>query len=291
MGSDGRLSLEVDVMHYFVLEDIPGLEQTPDATDFMRVDSSNMGDALKCTLCGQFISLLAWLPPHRGELEVWGRRFGDIVAGPSNGLLLSQRMRCLVEEHGIRGFEGFDPVEIVRVIRRKGAKVKGKPPPYCRVSVVRSRMAIDQAASGVEWEGREVCPECRQGHNLLRWQRVVLEPGPWLGEDVFEPRGFHVFMVSERFKNLCEEYQIANAVFIPPEDCAYDFYPDQQDAPNARGRQLLQHPLDGTVLERIKPNGEVWRYCPRTGELAVRYLDGKFKTFRPVDGRELWERE
>jgi hypothetical protein len=285
------LSLEADVMRYFVLEDRPSLEQTPDATDFVDVDPSNTGDAVKCTACGRFLSALAWLPPHRGELEVWGRRFGDIVAGPSDSLLLSQRMRCLVEEHGIRGLEGFDPVEIVRVIRRKGAKVKGKPPPYYRVSVVRSQMAIDQAASGFEWKGGEVCPECRQAHNLLRWQRVILEPGPWLGEDVFEPRGLHVFMVSERFKNLCEEYQIANAVFIPPEDCAYDFYPDQEGAPNARGRLLLEQPLDGTVLEKIKPNGEVWRYRPRTNELAIRYPDGRIKAFRPVDGREFWDEQ
>jgi hypothetical protein len=61
---------------------------------------------------------------------------------------------------------------------------------------------------------------------LRRWQRVILEPGSWTGEDIFHARGLPAtYITSERFKEVCERYRIANAVLIPAEEYGYDFYP------------------------------------------------------------------
>ena len=121
------------------------------------------------------------------------------------------------------GFEGFDPVEIVRVKPRR--RFKGNVPRYYHVTVVRSEAAVDQVRSGVEWGKSVVCPVCRTARDLRRWQRVILEADTWTGENIFEARGLPAtYIASERFKKLCETYGIANAVLIPAEEYGCGFH-------------------------------------------------------------------
>ncbi len=64
----------------------------------------------------------------------------------------------------------------------------------------------------------------------MRWQRLILEEGTWTGEDVFRPRGLSgQIMVTQRFKDACEQNGITNAFFTPAEDAGHDFYPGLKD--------------------------------------------------------------
>ena len=188
-----------------------------------------------CPLCHEPIGMLAWLPPLRVELITWRREYGDIVPGPGCSLLISPRLKAIVEEHCLTGFEGFDPVTIVRVKHRRRWKVEVPPPKYVRVTVKLGQAAIDQVKSEMEHRNPStVCASCRTGGFLLRWARVVIEEGTWSGEDIFVARGLPgTFICTERFKQICDEYKILNADFIPAEEYGRDFYPDgyEEDEP------------------------------------------------------------
>jgi hypothetical protein len=160
-------------------------------------------------------------------LELWGSAFGDLVFGTAYKLLVSDRFKTLFAESGLRGLEGFGPVEITRVIRRSKKAPKGTPPGYYCVSAVRSRAVIDQPASGFEWREPPTCRECYKGHDIKRWKRIIFEPGTWSGEDVFEARGLSGYFTSERFKEFCDEHDIKNAALIPAEEYGHDFYPGE----------------------------------------------------------------
>jgi hypothetical protein len=160
------------------------------------------------------------LPPYRVEIETWGKAFGDVVFGFGTDLLVSERFASLWKEAGLVGLDGFDPVEIVKVVRR--ARLKDDPPRYFRVDVVRSRAAIDDAASALEREGESVCPDCRLGGIIHRARRIVLEPSPLPVEDVFVARGLPgTILASERFRAFCISQNILNAVLIPASEFSF----------------------------------------------------------------------
>ena len=66
---------------FFVLE-VPASGH--DETDFFDVDD-NVGDSPRCPQCNAGLGSLSWLPPYRGELDLVGEGFGDLVRGRLNG--------------------------------------------------------------------------------------------------------------------------------------------------------------------------------------------------------------
>jgi len=209
-------------MHFYGLKR-PGEGSSSAETDYVNVDPVIRGEAPRCPACGKFIGLIPWLPPHRAELELWGAAYGDVVFGTAYKLLVSERFKILYQEAGLSGLLGFDPVEIVRVKRCDRRAPRGAHPPYYCVSAVRSRAAIDQKASRFKWDRAPNCSECREGV-VRSWKRIVIEPNTWSEEDVFEARGLGGYFASERFKDFCDAHKIANAVLIPAEEYAHNFY-------------------------------------------------------------------
>ncbi len=193
-------------------------------TYFAQEEGHNVGDAESCPACGAAVSSLAWLPPFRAKIELYGNEFGDLAFGPGDSFLVSQKFREVYYEHGLTGLKGFDPVEVVKIRNKSRQKLRSQPPMYFRVSAMRGQMALDMAASGFEWVDPPTCPHCRTG-NIKRWKRLVLEPGTWTGEDAFRPWGSNRIMVSRRFKDACERHLIKNAVFTSAEEAGHDFYP------------------------------------------------------------------
>jgi hypothetical protein len=192
-------------------------------TDFLQADPHNVGDALVCEACGQPIGMLPWEPPLRAEIDTWGTRFGDLVFGPGDSFLVSERFKHLWEKEGLIGLHGFEPVEVVKV-RHHGKRIKEAPPKYFRVWAGLSDVAIDEVRSGLQW----VCPpsirceQCRGGGIKKGWERIVLEGEP--KEDIFLARGFSgQLLVSERFKRFCEENKITNCRLIPAEQASHWF--------------------------------------------------------------------
>jgi hypothetical protein len=70
---------------------------------------------------------LQTLPPIRVELETWGKRFGDLVFGVGNDVLVCERFRNEFLRSGLAGLSGFAPAEMVKVIARRGRIPKPMP--------------------------------------------------------------------------------------------------------------------------------------------------------------------
>jgi hypothetical protein len=211
-------------MQFYVLDEFP---RGPADTCMSKVKGYSQGDAARCPKCREYVSLLSWLPPFRVVLKLVGNEFGDLVFGVGDDFLVSQHFRDLYQRHGLSGLSGFEPVEVIKVKSRR--KKRPNPPPYFRAVVIRSRTAIDLAASGFEWLEPPTCMECRLG-TIARWKRVVIGEGTWTGDDIFFPRGLsgRIF-VSERFKQVCENNHVTNAIFLPAESLAHDYYPGLKD--------------------------------------------------------------
>lgn len=95
---------------------------------------------------------------------------------------------------------------------------------YFRAYPTRGAGAFDQVASEFTWDRPPTCPKCKTGV-VRSWKRLLLEPGTWTGEDILNPHGLGgTIMVTQRFKDACEQHGITNAVFIPAEEAGHDYY-------------------------------------------------------------------
>jgi len=254
-------------------------------TDFVEDEGFSVGDAPKCSECGRYIGMMKWLPPYRVELDCWGPRFGDLAFGGED-ILVSERFKVLYHEQGLSGLLGFDPVEICRLKRR--GRLQGRLPQYYRVHVKLGEATIDQHASGFVWGEPPTCSVCVEGQTIKRWERIVIAPGTWSGEDVCRPRGLFLYLTTQRFKEFCERFNITNATFVPALECEHDAYPWEN---TARAAELAKLSLSDDLLEKVMPSGETWRYYVPRNELVAIGADGSIRSMcRPVEGRELFDR-
>jgi len=178
--------------------------------------------------------MLTWSPPFCFKLELLAEQLGDLISSPENDFLASERFCELYQGLKLIGLTGFDPVEVIRIKSRR--KSPSKAPQYFRVEPLRTEAALDLMASGCEWVEPPKCDYCHTGQ-LKRRMRLILEKGTWSGEDIFCPRGATSrILVTERFKNACEQHGISNAEFIPAACAGVDYYPDESPlAPEQNG--------------------------------------------------------
>ncbi len=242
---------------FFLLEE-PQAGSSKDregGTRAVDTDDKERGDAPRCGACGCFLGLLTWLPPYRVELETYGKEYGDIMR-IGDDLVVSTRFRRLYESNDLRGLTGFEPVEVVKLRHRR--KRLGASPTYFKATIMRVQTTVDHEASGKQW-----APECMLGGDLenqewplgellcavclnrkgifVRQKRLVIQPGTWTGEDIFHARGGATFVVTERFKDVCETHGVKNVVFIPAEDYEVDYYPSESRCLRKYLRTLEDH--------------------------------------------------
>src|ERR1700736_684521 len=111
-------------MRFYALEKYP---EGDAETCALTGKSFVKGDAPSCPTCGATVGSLTWLPPLRGELELFGREFGDLVFPPgSNDFLVSQKFKDVYYGHCLTGLSGFDPVDVIKVKCRR--KMPSGPP-------------------------------------------------------------------------------------------------------------------------------------------------------------------
>ena len=118
-------------MQFYVVDEKPSGDETYERyrTDFSFDDNDAKGDALKCSDCGRFISLLPSLPPYHVHLETWGEDFGDLAFW-MHEFLVSRRFRDEYRSSGLRGISAFEPVEILsqkRFGKTRGKRLKTRP--------------------------------------------------------------------------------------------------------------------------------------------------------------------
>ena len=59
---------------------------------------------------------------------------------------------------------------------------------------------------------------------IRSWKGTIVDESTWTGEDIFIARGSADFIVTQRFKDVCEANHVTNAVFVPAEESGHDFY-------------------------------------------------------------------
>ncbi|HEX8699183.1 MAG TPA: hypothetical protein VF815_10130 [Myxococcaceae bacterium] len=221
---------------FFVLDKLLG--GTHD-TEFSTIDLK-VGPASLCPQCGDPLTFLTWQPPHQGELELHGQEFGDLVDGPSGGLLVTERFAEAFKAEGLTGLSGFHPVKVLRVKRKRRGSKPPPPPPYVFVMPAHGLPALDMERSRL-WIGKPMkCIWCRYtGIDAI--DGLALELATWSGEDVFRPRGlWGRIIVTERFMRFAERYAVSHMTFVPIEKYVWDplglYYPrEQQLEPPTKG--------------------------------------------------------
>ena len=205
---------------FFVLED--GGANSHYDVEVDTADPVNLGKGVNCPRCGAPIGMLEWLAPYRTDLVMHGKELGDFIEVSGDDLLVSERFAQAFHDEGLKGLEGFHPVEVLRV-RRKGRGPKPTNiPRYLAVTACFGRAAVDLPRSHIRDAQPHGCEECRS----MQFKSIhgfSLEPGTWNGEDIFRPRGLHgVLTVSERFERFVARHGFTNLRMTPTEEYVWD---------------------------------------------------------------------
>ncbi len=202
-----------------------------------ELEPVNLGNAARCQQCGGAIGMLEWLPPYRVELVLHGEELGDFLELSGDSLLVSERFARAFREEGLTGLEGFHPVEVVRVRRKRRGSKAAHMPHYLAVTACFSRAAVDLARSRIVYaDDPPTCEDCREATKNAIYG-YTLEPGTWAGEDIFRPRGLSGRLtVSERFARFVERHGFTNMKLTPTEQLVWD--PLQLGPPGPKQRPV-----------------------------------------------------
>jgi hypothetical protein len=162
--------------------------------------------------------MLRWLPPYRVDLVLHGEELGDFIKVSGDDLLVSERFALAFRDEGLTGLDGFQPVEVLRVRRKRKGPKPSNIPRYLAVTASIGRTAVDLARSRIRYDEPPACEECRYMHKdaVLGF---TLEVGTWSGEDIFRPRGLYgSLVVSERFERFVARHGFSNMRLTPTEE-------------------------------------------------------------------------
>lgn len=192
----------------------------PRDTHAERLPGFAVGEAPRCPRCGRVIGMLKWLQPYRVKVEVHGSDgAGDLAMGLGVEFLVSERMADAFRSEGLKGLEGFHPVDVVK--RNPRAKHLGLPT-YLLVKATYGRAAVDEARSRLRRPEPLACDECRTP-GLDGIYGFQIQPGTWDGLDAFRPRGLPAdLVVSDRFADFVRRYGFTNIKLIPTEKYVWD---------------------------------------------------------------------
>ena len=204
---------------FFVLEhEVWG----PHDASFSSAAPVHTTDAPRCPVCGDILGMRLWLPPYRGEVTLHGGAFGDFIEASGYDVIISERMAEAFQAEGLTGLGGFHPLEVLRVRGKRKKSQALDVPRYFVVTPCFGRAAIDVAHSRLRLREPMTCTECRSiGVDSIHG--FALEPGTWVGEDVFRPRGIQgLIVVSERFAAFVHRQALTNMKLIPTEEYVWD---------------------------------------------------------------------
>lgn len=182
--------------------------------DFDPGDWTRVGQAPKCELCGNFVGMLALLPPIKGRLE-FSRTIFDLSVTSGADVLLSERCLRAFEENRIHGLVDIHPVELLGIDGPATPQSVGK----FFLAGVRAGAEVDRVRSGLRTSNSAVCPACGNAGLIHGYDRVAIRDGSWTGWDLFSLRGLPgIILVTESLRNLCCTLSLAVCGFIPAEE-------------------------------------------------------------------------
>lgn len=218
------------ITSFYVLEAFEASIFHPRWAYALSEEPTNRGEALRCPVCGRYMSMLRWLPPYNIRLSSAApQKWGDFVWGAGiDSPLVSERFKTAYEQTDLTGILQFrGPVTIVRVGKNRPGALPNILPTYYIVDIERLGPATDpKAERRVYRPGTHVpCDFCQvsEGGWLVLRDRVVVDLSTWKGEDIFFARGGPPQpIVSERFKAFVEQHRFTNCWLIPAEYYAHD---------------------------------------------------------------------
>jgi hypothetical protein len=155
-------------------------------------------------------------------LVLHGEELGDFIQAGGDDLLVSERFAQTFREEGLTGLEGFHPVEVLRVRRKRRGPRPFELPRYFVATVCFGRAAVDLTRSRIRYGKPPTCEDCRSS-GLEAIHGFTLEAGTWRGEDIFQPRGLlGVWTVSERFERLVAKHGFTNMRLTPTEQYVWN---------------------------------------------------------------------
>ena len=187
-----------------------------------ELEPVNLEKGARCPQCGDPIGMKRWLPPYRVELVLHGEEFGDFIETSGYDFLVSDRFAQAFRGEGLTGLNGFHPVEVTRVRRKRRGPKPVHVPDYMAVTACFGRAALDLARSRIRYDAPPTCEECRYVDKDAI-HGFTLEPGTWQGEDIFRPRGLSGrLVVSERFARFVANQGFTNMRLTPTEELVWD---------------------------------------------------------------------
>lgn len=173
--------------------------------------TSETGDWERCPSCDAAVSSRRVLPPH--EVTLSKTQYGDFVLGTFETFLVSERVRDLYLQSGLKGITNFEAVEVKKVVHKR--KTSPNPPNYYLAYIGRDPARIDQVHSNIVYEDVPTCHVCFQG--IIRsFDGVYLVPDTWGGSDIFFPVGLSgTILVSQRFCNFVQDNHFTNVQLVP----------------------------------------------------------------------------
>lgn len=173
------------------------------------VQQRELSGALKCEVCGSYLSMRRWLPPY--EVQVTTDILGDFIFGEFSNFIVSARFRTLFEAAELKGVENFNPVRI----KLSNGIIENQ---YFYPEIVMSGVRTDIVQSNLMFEGDSECIACQKHGRVIKGMKgLIFENPETIESDIFNIKMIANLIVSSDFKRMVEENELSNLSLQPIE--------------------------------------------------------------------------
>lgn len=174
-----------------------------------QFENFNVGEAIYCDKCGKPLTMLKWLPPL--EIKVSKKQLGDFIFGTFPNLMISKKVKTLIEETRVSGIKSFTPVNLFY----RGKLLDFE---YFYTDITISEAKIDLNKSGIGFDPNNICPKCQRGSyesmSFNHMKGIYFKNENEIVDDVFKTKILGNEVVSEKFKAMVENNGISNISLI-----------------------------------------------------------------------------
>lgn len=178
--------------------------------EFKLQNKPNRSDPPKCEDCGEELSQLLRMPPHKYR---WKKGVaGDLL---SDGMVfaLSERFRTCFKESELTGLS----------FSEESIELKGSDSNYYMAHPQVTRTLLDEASSGVVINNLRGCEKCRV-MSITKIERIVINEETWPGCDIFFMGNlFSEIVLTQRFVDFVTSNNFTNFQFVDQDEFQFDY--------------------------------------------------------------------